>query len=248
MPKLFDALPFLTKGSRTTSTKGYPLQQFWELRFGGTPAHGVGARAPAPLKDPRNRPVEIKSHQIFTWVALGFRGGTKSDACFPVMVDTGCSQTLVASEWYLQHWANSAAFDFQSCRVVDLVEETVASTPVRTGPAAPPPSQLIANKPRLHTIWHHWQDPAMKKWLPVLEADLWLSANEPGERDELRDPNAWYRLGVGTILVRHGATARPPLLGLRALQFKNLDVNRTVCRLDRLEIDLEQSSINLSYH
>jgi hypothetical protein len=242
MPKLFDALPFFVQGGKNTSRKGYALDQPLELWIGPATSQG---RAPATVADPAGRPVEIKSSQILTWLTLGFRNRSRSDRYFPTIVDPGNNHYLVASEWHLVHWAQAATYNFLDGRIRNLVRETVANSP--HAPAAPSPKPLGLLNRVLGDVWNQWKTNQIKDWLPVIETDIWLPANEPGERDELRSATACYCLRIPAIVVRPGTAARPPLLGMAALQQGRLKVSGRPIPLDRLEIDLKNSEVHLSY-
>lgn len=246
MFQLFDALPFFADGKcvRRSSRKGYPLQDLLDLRFTRQP-YG-SHRQPCTLPDPARQRIKIKPNQIVTWISLGFARRPRSDSHFPVIVDTGCNHILAASEWHLSNWANSGAYNFMSCTVIDFARTTVASTPAgMVTPLQQKPQHLLPCK--LRAIWPQWQNRSITDWLPIIETDLWLAQNEPGERDEIQGHDAWFRLQVRGIMVRPGATSRPPLLGLQALQDGRLMVQGVPHVLQRLDIDLQQSHVHLNY-
>jgi hypothetical protein len=246
-PLLLNSLPFYS-ATRALSAKKFPLDRLLELRFGGSPAAGVGsARPDALLLDSQGKRVAVKRHQILVWISVGSRNKPRSTAFFPAILDPGCNYTLVASEWHLEKWACSATYDPSYCRIVDLVQETVASSAPPSGPAPSKPKQLLGQ--RLQSLQTLWRVQKMTDWLAVIESDLWLSANEPGERDELRSADSWLRLQIPAgILVRRGDSARPPLLGLRALQEGIIvQPDGVYARFEELRIDLQGSSVFLSY-
>lgn len=242
---LFDALPFFADGKcvRHKSAKGYSLGNLLELRSTRQPPGS--SRPPCLLPDPRHRRIQVKANQILTWISLGHQLGARSSNHFPVIVDSGCNNVLTASEWHLRHWANSNTYDFLKCNVVDFAVATVANTPAKRTTPTGKPTQLLPSQ--LGAIWAQWTNGSIADWLPIIETDLWLSQNEPGERDEIQGPDAWFRLQVRGIMVRPGATARPPLLGLQALQDGRLMVQGQPHVLQRLDIDLQNSHVHLSY-
>jgi hypothetical protein len=177
----------------------------------------------------------------------GFRNKDRGDGVFPAILDTGCNNTLVASLWTLQVWARSAAYDVLDCKILDLVQETVANTSGRSpGPALSKPKRWF-NQP-LRALAGVWNSGQLQDWLALIESDLWLSQNAPGERDELAAPGAWFRLQVPGVLVRAGSSARPPVLGMWALEEGHLVLGTgSLSRLEALAIDLRRSTVSLSY-
>jgi hypothetical protein len=246
---LFQDLPFLS-GRRFDSRKQCPLTTLHELTSGNLPAWGVGPpRQTCGLRGADGKPVAVRQDQILLWVSVGKRNQPRSDAAFPAILDTGCNETLVISDWHLEEWARSARYQPAQLRITRVVSETVANTH-NTPHARPRPATVNAllGQP-LQAIRNHWQNGQMQDWLAVVESDLWLGANEPGERDELRAADAWCRVQLPRgIVVRCGAAARPPLLGMRALAEGVVVPPRgSAARLGDLKFNLPESYVSLTY-
>lgn len=257
MPRLLDSLPFFTgTGKKTHSRKGCPLHQLLELLPGQLPCVDPASHPPCSLRDHKGAPVVVKAQQILIWIALSSRDKTATPGnAFPVILDPGCTGTLAASAWHLENWARSPYFDPRNCRFKKLIREVVANTGSRTSPA--PGNQPLTSfnqqlkqlrRPTLGDVLTLLENNGIEDHLALIEADLWLFANAPGERDELRGVDSWIRLRVPDIAVRPGRSLRPPLLGMAALQEGQLVTPAgTPSHLKSLEIDLEQSLVDLSY-
>ncbi len=246
--QLLADLPYLS-GTRLTSTKQFPLKDLFDLAYGSAPPCGAGpSRSVAALPLPiGGMPGHVKPEQILFWISIGARNRSRTDRAFPVILDTGSTHYLVVSEWHLEHWARSAQYTPASSRIIDLALETVANSNTRIPPTQPVKPTRFVGRP-LRDLQQEWQLGQLREWLALIESDLWLAPNERGERDEIAGVATWIRFQTRGVLVRNGASTRPPLLGMRALREGELMLpNGVLAHLQRLEIDFPDSRVHLSY-
>ncbi len=228
-------------------------------------------RLPHPSLPPNSGPhptLHARDNQILVWIALAQRPAGQpavvNDQCFPVIFDPGCDSTLVISQWHLEHWAKSKSFDPMQCRVLGFVDETVANSPPVFGvsPSGPPggTKRLPAELDRLigQSLGVVMQDLGFAGhqglWLPKIEADIWLTRNQPGERDYAVTRPPKDLLQVGAIICRPGISARPPLLGTQAftqgflIEFqRHSGKGQRFPRKPKLEVDYNRCTMRLDY-